>query len=196
MPYSKLFVYGTLKKGEPNHHCFKSENGFSRFIGNGATVKKYPLVIASKYNIPFLIDSPGQGYKVRGEVYEVDEKMLHYIDIFEEHPSFYVRRLEDININGEINQCWSYFLPKFKPDLLNKEMLELYSSKGPHNLVYCERYNRDPNYNHKAEILVNLENVSDAFQLCGTNHHHNLFHFFSNLLFWVADIKMTFIMFI
>uniref|UniRef100_A0A0V0GA40 Gamma-glutamylcyclotransferase family protein n=1 Tax=Triatoma dimidiata TaxID=72491 RepID=A0A0V0GA40_TRIDM len=153
MSYSKIFVYGTLKKGEPNHHWFTPENGFSRFLGNGTTVKKYPLVIATKYNVPFLIDSPGQGYQVLGEVYEVDEEMLHNIDILEDHPRFYVRRLEDIKINDDINQCWTYFLPKFKPEMLNKEMFEWYSSKGPHNLVYCERYNRDPNYNHKDEIL-------------------------------------------
>ncbi|XP_073986174.1 putative gamma-glutamylcyclotransferase CG2811 isoform X2 [Rhodnius prolixus] len=153
MPYGRLFVYGTLKKGEPNHHWLRPQNGFAKFVDNGTTVKKYPLIIATKYNIPFLIDAPGQGYKVFGEVYEIDEKMLHNIDSLEDHPHFYVRRLEDIYINESINQCWTYFLPKIKPEMLNKEMFEWYSSSGPHNLVYCERYKREPNYNYKNEIM-------------------------------------------
>lgn len=62
MPYGRLFVYGTLKKGEPNHHWLRPQNGFAKFVANGTTVKKYPLIIATKYNIPFLIDTPGQGY--------------------------------------------------------------------------------------------------------------------------------------
>ena len=37
--------------------CGDDVNEFSK----GKTVKKYPLVIASKYNIPFLLHSPGRG---------------------------------------------------------------------------------------------------------------------------------------
>ena len=45
-----VFVYGTLKRGQPNHHWLSSaENGFQRFLGEGATVKQFPLVIASRY---------------------------------------------------------------------------------------------------------------------------------------------------
>lgn len=52
-----VFVYGTLKKGEPNYHVITNKNnGFSEFVGGYRTVEKYPLVIASKYNIPFLLD--------------------------------------------------------------------------------------------------------------------------------------------
>jgi gamma-glutamylaminecyclotransferase len=63
MSLHKVFVYGTLKRGEPNHHWIAdTSKGFSRFIGIGKTVKKYPLIIATKFNIPFLLDSPGQGH--------------------------------------------------------------------------------------------------------------------------------------
>lgn len=42
----KVFVYGTLKRGEPNHHVLSSkENGFSEFQSEGKTAQKYPLVI-------------------------------------------------------------------------------------------------------------------------------------------------------
>ena len=45
-----VFVYGTLKRGQPNHHWLSSaENGYQRFLGEGATVTQFPLVIASRY---------------------------------------------------------------------------------------------------------------------------------------------------
>lgn len=53
-----MFVYGTLKRNEPNHHILaKEDNGFSEFVGTAVTETKYPLVIASKWNIPFLLDT-------------------------------------------------------------------------------------------------------------------------------------------
>lgn len=56
-----VFVYGTLKYGEPNHNWFsKQKDAYYKFICNAKTEEKYPLVIATKYNIPFLLYSPGK----------------------------------------------------------------------------------------------------------------------------------------
>ena len=44
------FVYGTLKRGEPNHDWLSSaENGFQQFKGQAMTVNMFPLVIASRF---------------------------------------------------------------------------------------------------------------------------------------------------
>ena len=44
-----VFVYGTLKRGQPNHHWLSTaENGWQRFIGEAVTEEKFPLVIASR----------------------------------------------------------------------------------------------------------------------------------------------------
>uniref|UniRef100_A0A915HWI6 Gamma-glutamylcyclotransferase family protein n=1 Tax=Romanomermis culicivorax TaxID=13658 RepID=A0A915HWI6_ROMCU len=52
-----VFVYGTLKSGEPNHHYLSNSfDEFCKYIGLGQMEKKYPLIIASKYNIPYLLD--------------------------------------------------------------------------------------------------------------------------------------------
>lgn len=57
----KVFVYGTLKKGEPNHNWFsKQKDGFHRFICDAQTTEKFPLIIATKYNVPFLLFGPGK----------------------------------------------------------------------------------------------------------------------------------------
>lgn len=46
--FFKVFVYGTLKVGEPNYHWLSNlENGVANFIGAGTTVKKFPLVIGT-----------------------------------------------------------------------------------------------------------------------------------------------------
>ena len=72
-----VFVYGTLKTGEPNHPVISTTGnagGQSQLVGPGRTVDTFPLVIASRYNIPYLLDAPEQGQRVRGEVFS--EKQL------------------------------------------------------------------------------------------------------------------------
>ncbi|KAL0809549.1 hypothetical protein ABMA28_011083 [Loxostege sticticalis] len=157
-----VFVYGTLKRNEPNHHWLANrENGHGKFVSDGVTKTKYPLIIATRYNIPFLLYSPGDGHNVRGEIYQVDDEMLSKLDILEDHPSYYVRELDDITVvgKGEVPEvkeikCWVYFLKKFKQELLQRPLLEVYSSKGGHGLPYMERSKRDPNYNYKPEVMA------------------------------------------
>ena len=95
----KVFVYGTLKRGQPNHHWLSEpENGIQTFLGKARSANKFPLVIASRYNIPYLLDLPGTGNNIAGEVYEVDEKMLGKLDELEDHPRYYERRLEQVTM--------------------------------------------------------------------------------------------------
>ncbi|CAL7950664.1 unnamed protein product [Xylocopa violacea] len=152
-PLHRVFVYGTLKRGEPNHSLIQdAANGYSKFLGIGRTVTPYPLVIATRYNIPFLLKKPGFGHCVFGEVYDVDTKMLNKLDELEEHPAFYKRSEEDILYAPEskakstdnfeevstLIKVWIYFLPKFKASLLESPMYTSYSNEGSHGLKYCE----------------------------------------------------------
>ncbi|OXA61140.1 putative gamma-glutamylcyclotransferase CG2811 isoform X2 [Folsomia candida] len=138
-----VFVYGTLKFGEPNHHWLTDPaHGFAKFVGEGTTKQLYPLVIASKYNIPFLLDSPRTGKHIRGEVYEIDDKMLANLDILEEYPKLYTRREEEIDLHcdnegtSRVVQAVAYFLSNFQPTLLERPHLDCYQSEGTHNLPY------------------------------------------------------------
>ncbi|XP_073964502.1 putative gamma-glutamylcyclotransferase CG2811 isoform X2 [Choristoneura fumiferana] len=142
----KVFVYGTLKRNEPNHHWLtKPENGTSKFVAEGTTKSKYPLIIATRYNIPFLLHSPGDGNHVKGEIYEVNDLMLSKLDILEDHPNYYVREIDDITVtkgnDTETQKCWVYFLKKFKPELLQRPAMDNYTSRGSHGLVYMESNN-------------------------------------------------------
>lgn len=92
---------------------------------------------------------------VIGEVYEVDESMLKHLDILEEHPTFYTRELEQIVMcTDDVGlESWIYLLKKFKPEMLEREHFADYSSSGAHGLLYAERYQRDPSYNYKQDVI-------------------------------------------
>ena len=57
-----VFVYGTLKSNQPNHyHLNDTKNGCAVFRSVAVTVNKYPLVISTRFNIPFLLQNEGTG---------------------------------------------------------------------------------------------------------------------------------------
>ena len=63
--FQKVFVYGTLKKGQPNHYLMidnPEKNGIARFYAQALSVNKYPLVVASHAHIPCMLDVKGQGH--------------------------------------------------------------------------------------------------------------------------------------
>lgn len=88
-------------------------------------------------------------------MYEVDESMLQHLDILEEHPTFYTREIEEIELytDNTISECWIYLLKKFRLEMLQQQHFADYSSHGDHGLVYSERYQRDPSYNCKQDVM-------------------------------------------
>ena len=139
-----VFVYGTLKKGEPNHYLIQpgSTSGKSILIGTGHTQNKFPLVIATKYNIPYLLDATGNGNVVTGEIYSVDQALLDNLDVLEDIPKHYQRRFEkivlqecllpertdDFKYNAILN-CWIYVCGNFKEELLALPFLTCFSNE-------------------------------------------------------------------
>lgn len=92
-----VFTYGTLKYGQPNHHILTNpNNGRATLIGTAKTLKKWPLVLVSSYEIPCLLPREGMGHEVSGEMYLVDDRMLKTLDGLESHPDVYVRTQEDV----------------------------------------------------------------------------------------------------
>lgn len=77
-----IFVYGTLKKGEPNHWLIKKLKNHARFLSLAKTRDKLPLVIG-EHNCPVLIDQPGKGHHIPGQVYVVDGNAIEVLDAFE-----------------------------------------------------------------------------------------------------------------
>jgi gamma-glutamylaminecyclotransferase len=75
-----VFAVGTLKRGFPLH-----ERGLAGapFLGIYRTVQPFPLLIAGPWFAPMLLDRPGLGLRVMGELYLVDESMMAGLDELE-----------------------------------------------------------------------------------------------------------------
>jgi len=107
----KLFVYGTLKRGLSNHHYLAG----ARYLGEATTFEAYPLV-APKIWYPYLIDAPGEGERVKGELYEIDLPTLKRIDRLEEYPRYYTRRpIQVVDQEGRRHEAIAYFLAQKIP---------------------------------------------------------------------------------
>ncbi|XP_053272841.1 gamma-glutamylaminecyclotransferase isoform X1 [Pleuronectes platessa] len=154
---TRVFVYGTLKKGQPNYHrMFDAANGKTEFVASALTAERYPLVIAGKLNIPFLLNLPGRGHRVHGEIYEVDDKMLRFLDDFETVPSMYQRTLVQVEVTewarraegeegapGSMTEVGMYSTTSYQPDWLSLPTYDSYDSLGSHGLEYVSREDRD-----------------------------------------------------
>uniref|UniRef100_A0AAY5KT67 Gamma-glutamylaminecyclotransferase n=2 Tax=Esox lucius TaxID=8010 RepID=A0AAY5KT67_ESOLU len=151
-----IFVYGTLKKGQPNHFRIQPDqaNGKAEFCGHARTVERYPLVIAGKYNIPALLNRPGEGQRVQGEVYKVDNTMLAFLDAFEGCPSMYQRTLAQLELQdweggeqsptaGSIMEAFVYSTTSYQPAWLKQTFYESYDAYGDHGLTYINREDRE-----------------------------------------------------
>jgi len=74
-----VFVFGTLKEGFPN---FATNRG-TRVPGVFITKERYPLYLVGERHSPWLIDSPGNGEQISGQVFEVDQATLDAMDKLE-----------------------------------------------------------------------------------------------------------------
>jgi gamma-glutamylcyclotransferase (GGCT)/AIG2-like uncharacterized protein YtfP len=126
---TKVFVYGTLRKGFSNHERFLNN---SKCLGTYKTSQKY--IMHSGGSIPFVSKAPkkvpndlsdfismrSKFCKVLGEVYEVDDDTLLSLDRLEGHPTWY--RREEIPIEG-FGKAWMYIMPKDSKDTSNLNLI-------------------------------------------------------------------------
>ncbi|OVA02939.1 AIG2-like [Macleaya cordata] len=79
-----VFTYGTLKHGFPNHGLIQDmiRTGDAVYLGVYRTKKKYPLV-CGPFRVPFLLNFPGSGDRVWGELYAVSRLGLERMDELE-----------------------------------------------------------------------------------------------------------------
>ena len=74
-----VFVFGTLKEGFPN---FATNKGV-RVGGSFITVERYPLYLVGERFSPWLIHAAGEGERVVGQVFKVDQVTLKAMDVLE-----------------------------------------------------------------------------------------------------------------
>ncbi|WP_428774954.1 gamma-glutamylcyclotransferase family protein [Vibrio sp.] len=90
-----VFVYGTLRQGESNHHYMQS----AQLLGLHETQPEYALYDLGPY--PAVIEGH---HAIQGEVYLVDSETLAELDKLEDVPVEYRREL----IDTPYGQAWIY----------------------------------------------------------------------------------------
>eukprot|EP01066_Platyproteum_vivax_P006088 Platyproteum_vivax@DN1923_c0_g1_i1.p1 len=99
-----VFVYGTLKRGYRNHYNMRQDG--IQYLCDVETAEPVPLYLDEmNRNRPCLVDMPGVGECVKGELYGVTSDMLHKLDIFERVPTHYHRRLTPVLSLPEKTHC-------------------------------------------------------------------------------------------
>lgn len=74
-----VFVFGTLKEGYPN---FATNRG-RRIPGDFVTQERYPLYLMGERFSPWLVFQPGEGERIAGQLFEVDDAALAAMDLLE-----------------------------------------------------------------------------------------------------------------
>src|SRR5271170_6537591 len=87
-----LFVYGTLKRGQRNHHYLAGQE----FVGTDRTAPLYRLFDCGPY--PALVEFPKNGTAIEGELWRIDDETLQQIQRLEESPKLY--RMHSVAIAG------------------------------------------------------------------------------------------------
>jgi gamma-glutamylaminecyclotransferase len=75
-----IFAAGTLKRGFALH-----EEGLTNatFGGRYRTIEAFPMVIAGPWYAPMILNQPGTGERIVGELYEVPMEILSGLDALE-----------------------------------------------------------------------------------------------------------------
>jgi gamma-glutamylcyclotransferase (GGCT)/AIG2-like uncharacterized protein YtfP len=98
----RVFVYGTLKRGQSNHGLLINE----QYIGADCITMNGRMIDLGAF--PGVVRDQQDEGTIRGEVYEVCEDTLNALDWLEGHPTFY-RRDKYKTATGI--RCWMYTLP-------------------------------------------------------------------------------------
>ncbi len=117
----RVFVYGTLKHGFPNHHLSRGH----ALPGRWQTRLRYPLYLVGERASPWLIDAAGDGERVLGEVHELDDAALQALDRLERthEPDGYRRqriRVADSESQQEL-EVWAWLKPADALDSLPRD---------------------------------------------------------------------------
>jgi len=89
--FIKLFVYGTLKRGERNHPVLINSN----YLKPASTSPNYQLFDLGPY--PGMIETPQSGLSILGEFFEIHSNLISELDAIEGAPTLF--ELNPITLN-------------------------------------------------------------------------------------------------
>lgn len=138
---SLVFVFGTLKQGFPN---FAINNG-RRIAGDFITVERYPLYLVGERFSPWLVDAVGEGERVVGQVFEVDEASLAAMDELERitQPDGYRRVMLEVEARQDAQRTrfcvLTYIKPRAQFSVANARLGPLQEYTHEHAAMYRSR---------------------------------------------------------
>jgi len=138
---NRVFVFGTLKEGFPNFHV----NRGARVPGDFLTVARLPLYLVGERHSPWMLDAPGEGHQVAGQLFDVNDEVLAQMDVLErvDEPDGYRRVLIDVVAReapaGAAQQAFAYLIPRtlFSPQQARLGPLREYTLE--HAALYRRR---------------------------------------------------------
>ena len=95
---NRVFVYGTLKRGQRNYHFLRD----AEFVGEFTTPGIYSMFEFDDYPAVCLRGR----HAVRGEIYLVTDRQFKMLDDLEWYPHFYQR----IEIPTDFGDAWMYIV--------------------------------------------------------------------------------------
>ena len=125
---NRIFVYGTLKRGFPNHLILAD----ARFIGQVRTLEAFPLVVQGPWFTPAMLPEPGAGHRVWGELWEVDNAKFSELDELENlnRPTGYVRELIMVELaDKSVERVWVYLKPRDRITVIHSEPVADYQDQ-------------------------------------------------------------------
>jgi gamma-glutamylaminecyclotransferase len=93
---NRVFVYGTLKRGQRNDHYLHA----AEFVGHFTTTSIYSMFVFDDYPA---VSLHGR-HAIRGEIYHVSDDQFRLLDELEWYPDFYQR----IEIPTDFGDAWMY----------------------------------------------------------------------------------------
>ncbi len=96
-----LFVYGSLKKNKARHRLIEGQ----KFIGISETKPIYRLY--NNGTFPVMVEDEKNGISIKGELWEIEENCLNFLDFVEVHP-WYFKRTEIQLSDGFIVQAYLF----------------------------------------------------------------------------------------
>lgn len=95
---NRVFVYGTLKRGQRNDHYLRE----AEFVGHFVTESRYSMYEFGGFPAVCL---DGR-HPIEGEVYRVDNRLFRVLDDLEWYPRFYQRT----EIETRYGMAWMYIV--------------------------------------------------------------------------------------
>lgn len=106
-----LFVYGSMKRGFPNHSRLTGRPN-NEFIGEAKTTGGGYLMgsrtSSNNIVVPMVNRHGGGTFNIIGEMYSVDGPTIFNLDLAEGCPDVYVRKNVGVNMNGSLYSASMY----------------------------------------------------------------------------------------